>query len=300
MGARLGFLGFGEAAAAIAAGLRDDGGLSGIVAFDAAADDPRRAAALSRRAVAAGVALCDRPAALAAEADVVFALVTADVARAAAASLVPHLGPQHIYVDGNSASPATMEAVAEVIAPSGAGFVDAALMAAVPARRHGVPMLLAGPAAPELVRRLAGLGMSLEIVGDRPGQASAVKLCRSLLVKGVEAVVWECALVAEAHGATERVFAGAGDALGGADWRALAGYLMSRTALHGERRAHELVEAAETASAAGVKPVVATAAAERLLAAASLRLDERFDGDAPSDLDALLAGLREAAQEVDR
>ncbi|MDR0360482.1 MAG: DUF1932 domain-containing protein, partial [bacterium] len=255
----IGLLGLGEAGAAIAGGLAGEGVL--VSAYDAAIADPAGAAVMAERARGIGVDLVEEAAQLPERAEVLLALVTGAVAVDAAKAVAPYLTPRHIYLDLNSAAPATKQAVAQVISAAGARMVDGAVMAAVPPRRHRVPILLAGAAAAEAAARLAPLGFQLEVVGTEPGEASAIKLCRSLLVKGVEALLWECVAVADAYGATDRVLAGAGGTLGGADWRQVAAYLMSRTVAHGPRRAHELLDVAETARAAGVDPGI-TAAAE--------------------------------------
>jgi 3-hydroxyisobutyrate dehydrogenase len=255
-------LGLGEAGAAIGRGLTDDG--VAVSAYDAAVHDPARAASLRDRADDAGVDLVGNVSELPERADVLLALVTGAVAVDAAKGVAPYLTHDHIYVDLNSAAPTTKQAVADVIEGVGARMVDGAVMAAVPPRRHHVPILLAGEAAPDALARLALLGFHAEVVGAGVGRASAIKLCRSLLVKGLEALLWECVAVADAYGVTDRVLAGAGDPLGGADWQQLAHYLMGRTIQHGQRRAHELAEVAEAARAVGVEPAITAAAEQRL------------------------------------
>lgn len=286
----IGLLGLGEAGAAIAGGLAGEGVM--VSAYDAAIADPAGAAVMAERARDIEVDLVEQVAELPDRAEVLLALVTGAVAVDAAKTVAPYLTPRHIYLDLNSAAPATKQAVAQVISAAGARMVDGAVMAAVPPLRHRVPILLAGTAAAEAARRLAPLGFQLEVVGTEPGEASAIKLCRSLLVKGVEALLWECVAVADAYGATDRVLSGAGGTLGGADWRQVAAYLMSRTVAHGPRRARELLDVAEAARAAGVDPGI-TAAAEARLRTVSERIAGKRPGPVPAALDDLIPLVRE-------
>ena len=178
---RIGFIGFGEAASAIAKGLRSEG-VGNIAAFDVQPIGDR----------AAGVDVVDTPAELAARADVIFSAVVAKAAVAAAESVASDLAARHLYVDLNSASPAVKQDVARIVAPSGAGFVEASIMSAVPPLGHRVPMLLGGTGASRFAELMRPLGMQLEVLGEDVGPASAIKMFRSVMIKGLEALVLEC------------------------------------------------------------------------------------------------------------
>lgn len=253
---RLGLIGVGEAGAAIGAGLTAGGHT--VLGYDA------MPAQVATRAAAAGVELVDSPAALAAACDVVICLTNAKTAVRVAAQVAPALGARHLYADWNSASPEVKRQVAEVVGRSGARFVDGAVMAAVPPKRHQVPVLLSGPGADDFLAFGTPLGMNLEVLGDEPGQASAVKMFRSLLVKGLESLILECAVGAQSYGVTRRVLDSMAGSLPMHDWNELASYLMTRSVTHAERRASELDEVGDTLSAAGVEPLLARAGAERL------------------------------------
>ncbi|WP_053206628.1 NAD(P)-dependent oxidoreductase [Jiangella muralis] len=255
---RLGFVGLGEAAGAIAAGL--PGPAAQVYAFDARADD----ATVRERATAGGVALVSTPAELAQRCEVVIALTSGASAVTVAEELAGALRPEHVYADWNSASPDTKRRVAAVVEPSGARFADGAVMAAVPAHGHRVPVLLSGGGAEELRCRCAGLGMNLRVIGAEPGQAAAVKMLRSLIVKGLESLVVECVAAADHYGVTDEVLLSLDGTPDTSDWRALSAYLHSRVREHGGRRAVELDEVARTVSAAGVEPWLAEAAARRM------------------------------------
>lgn len=259
MTARIGIIGIGEAAAAIASGLRDEHGLA-VCGYDVRIDDD----AVADRARRAGFHVMPSLAELVDASDLVVCLTSAKVAMAVARDAAPHLRQGQIYTDWNSASPQLMRDVAEVITATGASFVDGAVMAAVPPQQHRVPVLLSGDGAQRMSAMLDGLGMDLEVLGSEPGQASAVKMFRSLLIKGLEALLLECAVGADAYGATRRVFDSMAGSLPTDDWNELAAYLLTRTVMHGERRAEELRQVAETLTDAGIEPLMADAGARRL------------------------------------
>ena len=283
---RLGLVGFGEAGAAIAAGLREEHDLS-LVAFDPRADE----ATVRERAAATGTELVADLAALAASADVIICLASAKVAVPIAEQIAPHLGAGHLYADWNSASPEVKRTVGGLVAATGAAFVDGAVMAAVPPSRHRVSTLLSGGGAARLAALLTPFGMQLEVLGDEPGQASAVKMFRSLLVKGLEALLLECAVGAEEYGATERVLSSMNGTLPTEDWQRLAAYMLERTVVHGARRAEELRQSAQTLEDAGVEPLMARAGAARLQWFVDLGLDPALD---EKDYDGVLRAIREA------
>jgi 3-hydroxyisobutyrate dehydrogenase-like beta-hydroxyacid dehydrogenase len=285
MTVRIGLIGLGEAGAAIAAGLREEQGL-GVAAYDANPGDVVR-----QRADAVGVELVDDLAALASRAEVLICLASAKVAVAIAEQVAPHLGVHHLYADWNSAGPGTKRIVGDLVRKSGAAYVDGAVMAAVPPQRHRVPVLLSGDGAARLAELLTPLGMQLEVLGDQPGQASAVKMFRSLLVKGLEALLLECAVGAQAYGATERVLASMNGTLPTEDWRTLAAYLLQRTVVHGARRAEELRQAAGTLEEVGVTPLMAQAGAQRLQWFVDLKLDPSLD---QTDYDGVLRAVQRA------
>ncbi|QBI20498.1 NAD(P)-dependent oxidoreductase [Egibacter rhizosphaerae] len=288
---RVGFLGLGEAGAAIAAGFAAAG--ASVRAYDLALQDPDRADAVTARADAAGVELADGTAELLSDRDLVCSLVTSDVAVRVAQDAAPHLGAGQVYADLNSTEPAQMERVAELLGPSGAEFVDGALMAGVPGPGHRVPVLMSGPGAERAASWWAQLGGEVDVLSDVVGAASVVKLARSLVVKGLESLFWESAIVAERYGEAERVLASLGTTLPGEQWNEFAGYLMGRTVRHGERRAHELDGVARMLEAAGLDPHMARATGARLrTVVAGLGPDAT-----PASLPADPAGLARAADD---
>ena len=287
-GPRLGLIGLGEAGGAIAAGLAEHGVT--VAGYDARADAPAVQAVAAR----AGVSLAGSVAELVAAVDVVLCLTKAGVAVAVAQEAAAQLSARHVYADLNSASPGVKRAAAAAVEPTGARFADVAVMAAVPPHRHRVPMLVSGGGAKAFREQVSQVGMRAEVLGDRVGQASAVKMYRSLLIKGLEALIFECALGAGPEGALDQVLASMAGSLPFDDWPALATYLMGRTVAHGDRRAAELREVAATQAGAGLEPALAAAAAARLEWVAARGLTARFADRPPRDYQEILDALSES------
>ena len=273
---RVGFVGFGEAGFYLAKGLRG-AGVTQTFAFDI-----DRGETVRRRAREAKTELLESNTALAGVCAVIFSAVTADQALSAAEQTAPHLGLRHIYCDLNSVSPKIKQAVGCTVSRGGARFVEAAMMAPVPPHGHKVPMLLGGEAAPAFAEMLAPFGVRMEVVStDQIGRAAAVKMFRSVIYKGLEALIFECILGASRYGAEPRVFESLNESFPGLDFQKLADYMVGRVVVHGERRAREMEEVATTLRDLGIEPMMAEATARRMDWAADLGLRKRFHGEFP-------------------
>jgi len=197
-------------------------------------------------------------------ADLVISAVTASSAADVAESAAPFLRTGQTYLDLNSVSPDTKRAIARTLNESPATFVEAAVMAPVSPLRLGVPMLLGGANAATAADRLQTIGMNVKPVSDRVGVASAIKMCRSIIIKGLEAVTVESMFTARRYGAEKQVLESLAATYPDMGWDgALPDYLISRVAEHGKRRAAEMREAAQAVADAGLEPLTALATAQR-------------------------------------
>jgi 3-hydroxyisobutyrate dehydrogenase-like beta-hydroxyacid dehydrogenase len=168
-----------------------------------------------------------------------------------------------IYLDINSVSPATKQKMSQLFEKSPARFVEAAVMAAFPPQRLKAPMLLGGPHAAAAAPRLAAIGLTVSVADERIGIASAIKMCRSVVIKGLEALAVESMFAARRYGAEEAVLKSLAATFPAMGWDAnLPDYLISRVAEHGQRRAAEMRESAQAVADAGRKSYMAAAAAE--------------------------------------
>jgi 3-hydroxyisobutyrate dehydrogenase-like beta-hydroxyacid dehydrogenase len=294
----IGFIGLGEAGSAIGNGLRC-AGADRVFAFDINADAPGLGSLIRERSHRSGVKLVGSPRELAESSDVVLSTVTSSAAVDAAMQTSPWLEARHFYADLNSVSPQRKQEIDRIVAATGARFVEAAVMAPVLPYGHRVPMLVGGAAAPAFVEKMEVFGLRLEVLKQAPvGAAAAVKMFRSIIVKGLEALMCECVIAASRFNADGHVFASMNESFPGVDWKALADYMVGRVVVHGERRAREMEEVAETLRAIGVDPIMAEAAARRQQWSAHLALRSHFGPEGPKTYREVLDVIARIAEKV--
>ncbi len=199
--------------------------------------------ALLEKARVAGVATAESHAAACANADIVISAVTASSALEVAEQAATYLRPGQIFFDINSASPGTKTRAAKAVNACGARYVEGAVMAPVPGPDLKVPILAGGPAAEEAAVILNELGMNVKAVTTEPGRASAMKLCRSIMIKGIEALIVDCARASKDWNVQQEVFASLDASFPGVKFEELARYMAQRVNQHGVRRAAEMREA---------------------------------------------------------
>ena len=205
-------------------------------------------------------------------AQLVISAVTAEQGLQAAQAVAAGIEPGAFYVDVNSVSPGIKRASAEAIDAAGGRYVEAAVMSPFPPKRLATAMLLGGPHAQEFLPLAASLGFAgAKVFSDKVGPASATKMCRSVMIKGIEALLTESMLTARHYGVEETVLASLSDLLPVGDWEKLARYMISRSLEHGTRRAEEMREVANTVREAGIAPLMSAAAAERQYWAAAYK-----------------------------
>jgi len=259
---RVAVVGFGEAGGIFAKDLA----LAGIDVrvFDTLFNSKRQRQPMLRKAQACGVTAARSLKECLDEAELVISAVTATSALEVAKQAGAILAADQLFLDINSVSPSTKRRAAGYIARKRARFVEAAVMSAVPKQRLQVPMLLGGPHALETAERLNRIGMSATPLSDQVGVASAVKMCRSVVMKGLEALVIESLFAARRCGAEDRVLESLAASFPAMGWEDhLPDYLIGRVAEHGYRRAVELREVARTLRQLGIEPMMALATAQR-------------------------------------
>ena len=243
---RVALVGFGEAGESFA---RSPGWRAEARGWDILAE--RRAAM-----AACGVETADDAADALADRAFLLSLVTADAALEAARGYAPLLPEGALWCDLNSVAPETKRAAAAAIEAVGGRYVDVAVMAPVD-KGMAVPLLVSGPHALAAQPLLEALGFSnVRVVGEEVGRASAIKMIRSVMVKGLEALSWECAAAAEAAGVLDEVAASLDASEKPLRWAERIAYNRERMETHGARRAAEMEESARTLQGLGVEPVM--------------------------------------------
>jgi 3-hydroxyisobutyrate dehydrogenase-like beta-hydroxyacid dehydrogenase len=250
------FLGFGEAARAFLDGWRTNGSFKAQVsAYDIMTDSCDAEVRMAKRAEYAAaniIGASNAPDALAG-AEAVFSVVTADQARDAALAALPGLAKGALFLDCNSCAPQTKLGVAGHVEAAGGRYVDVAVMAPVHPRLHRTPLLISGPHVEAAAPVLAALGMSASIQEGPVGASSSVKMIRSIVMKGLEALICECVLAGRKAGVIETVLDSLDDTYPGFDWKKRSAYMLERVMTHGLRRASEMREAALTVDLLGLK-----------------------------------------------
>jgi 3-hydroxyisobutyrate dehydrogenase-like beta-hydroxyacid dehydrogenase len=195
--------------------------------------------------------------------DLIISAVTASNTLAVAQEAAQHIRAGAVFLDLNSASPGTKQQAAALVDAQGASYVEAGVMTSVPPYGIRVPMLLGGAQAAALAQELNSWGMDARAVSDQLGVASAIKMCRSVMIKGLEALVIESYATARAYGVEDHVLPTLQETFPSIDWSQQGAYFFSRVVQHGKRRAEEMREAANTVREAGFEPFMAGAIADK-------------------------------------
>jgi 3-hydroxyisobutyrate dehydrogenase-like beta-hydroxyacid dehydrogenase len=258
---RLCFIGFGEAGQAIASGLRDTG-IETVAAWDILFPEAQ-GAPLKQAGATMGARVATSAVDAARGADIIISAVTAASSLEAARSVEPHLTGQPYFLDINSVSPGRKKETAQLLGAK-ARYVDVAILAPIHPARHQTPLLLAGPHAETVMPLLIDeLEMRGAIAGDEVGQAAGLKMIRSVMIKGIEALTLECFLAAKRAGIVDEVAASLKNNYPTLDWNKVIEYNIERMASHGVRRADEMDQVVETLKELGLDPLMAAATSAR-------------------------------------
>jgi 3-hydroxyisobutyrate dehydrogenase-like beta-hydroxyacid dehydrogenase len=257
----VGLIGYGEVGRILAEDLRQQE--ISVSAYDIKLRSDQSGRPLRDHAKQHGVALTASHAGLAAQSDFIVSAVTASQTVAVAKQCAEAVKQGAWFLDFNSASPGAKQRAAKLIDEAGARYVEGAVMTSVPPYRIKVPLLMGGGNAAALAPLLNELGFAAKVASDRLGVASAVKMCRSVMIKGLEAMVIESFTTARAYGVEDAVLASLKETFPGIDWEKQGAYFFQRVIEHGRRRAEEAREVAETVREIGLEPWSSSGTAER-------------------------------------
>lgn len=284
MTVRTAFLGFGEAANAFAS---DERWAGDAIGYDLKLDDPGTRSDTLSDFQTAGVEACTSCADAVAAGDQILSLVTADQSLNAARTASGHLRAGTLFFDMNSVAPQRKREAATLIEAAGGRYVDVAVMSPVYPAQLDVPLLVSGPHAEDGEQALGSLGFSkIRQAGAEIGRASVIKMVRSVMVKGIEALTAECVLAADAAGVTDEVLASLG-----AEWPGRANYNLERMLVHGNRRAAEMEEVCATLESLGIQPELTRGTVRRQRELG--QLGHHTPPDRLEDKLSLISGLKE-------
>jgi 3-hydroxyisobutyrate dehydrogenase-like beta-hydroxyacid dehydrogenase len=237
-------LGFGEAGSLIARDLVAAGAV--VRGYDPAVPAP------------AGVASAAGDAEAAAGADLVLSVNSAKEAVAAFAVSLDAMRPGAIWADLNTAAPAVKERLAEMGRARGIPVTDIAMMAPVPGKGLGVPMLASGDGAAQVADQLRAFGANVDVLDGPAGLAAMKKLLRSVFYKGMAASIVEALEAARAAGYEDWLHEHIAEELAKAD-AATVDRIVTGTRQHAVRRGAEMEAAAQMLTGLGVQPIMADA-----------------------------------------
>jgi 3-hydroxyisobutyrate dehydrogenase-like beta-hydroxyacid dehydrogenase len=259
----IGVIGYGEVGQIFASGLKTKPGVVSVHAWDLKFLEEKILPGLEKRAQEASVLIANSMQDLCVKADFLISAVTASNTLAVAKEAASRLKPGALFLDLNSASPGTKQRAAKAIEAAGGHYVEAGVMTSIPPYGIQVPMLLGGAQAAALAARFTAWGMDAKVVSDKLGIASAIKMSRSVMIKGLEALVIESYATARHYGVEDYVLPTLVETFPSIDWEEQGAYFFSRVVQHGKRRAEEMREAALTVKEAGFEPLMTNGTAAK-------------------------------------
>jgi 3-hydroxyisobutyrate dehydrogenase-like beta-hydroxyacid dehydrogenase len=277
---RLGLVGFGEVGSTLGKGFKAEG-LRAIVSYDKYAFDGPFAGLIQRRAAEADVPLVRSPGELVERCDIILGVTPGKASIESARAFAPHLASRHVFVDLASATPKVKQTVGDHLRSSGAGIADGSIMGTPHADGHRLPILASGPAADAFRNAMAPWGLKIECVAGGLGAASGIKIMRSVIAKGLEALLVECTLGARRHGIDDAVLGSFAKFMDSRPFAEMANFLMVTDVIHSERRAEEARMSVEALEEVGVEPIMTRATAKRLEWVTALKVKAHFGGAVP-------------------
>ncbi|MDC3424222.1 DUF1932 domain-containing protein [Aquibacillus sp. 3ASR75-11] len=277
----LGFIGFGEASFHIARGLSSN---IDVYAFDINATHKDLGPIIGERAEQANVKLLPSLEELAQSCTIILSATSAKIALKIAQDCLPYIQPDHTYVDMNAASPMVKEEIEKILSEKNVSFVDVAVMGSVPAYGHKVPMLLSGSGASEFFTFGKALNMDFKVISDQPGGSSAIKMVRSIFMKGFTMLAIETLQAGIKYDIVDEIMESIGHTIDATEFKKLANNLITRTAIHSERRVAEMEEVLSTLERFQVDSTLSNATKEKLKQISEQHLAAYFDYRPPDDL----------------
>ena len=287
----IGFIGYGEAAFNISLGLGREG-VTGIRATDAMMNHEVMGKQVHARAEEAGVTLVNTNKEIAQWADIVFAAVPSSFTMDVCNDIKECLHPGQLYVDVSASTPTTKEAIWEAIKDTGVLFADAAMLGSLPKDKHQVPITASGNGAEKFHELMTPWGMKITLAGEKAGAASAIKLVRSIFMKGIAALMIDTMQAADAYGVSDEIVASIGKSLDGISFQSHLDRLVTGTALHCTRRAAELKGSVAMQEEAGLNPEMTLASKHGHEALAKYDFAARYVDTKPTRWQEIIEAIR--------
>ncbi|WP_209125067.1 NAD(P)-dependent oxidoreductase [Alkalihalobacillus sp. BA299] len=290
---KLGFIGFGEASYEMSMGLKEEG-LKNIVAFDPLCNDAKFGGLIQERANKASVVLKNEPEKVVSEVDVLIVAVPADKALPVSQSLMPNLKEDCIYIDVSASTPDVKKEISQYASEKGITFVDVAMMGPLPVYKHQVPILASGDGTDKFIELMSDYNMNISKVSNNAGEASAVKLIRSIFMKGLPSLLFEMLEAARKFNVEDLVVKSIGETMDSKTFEETMNRLVTGTSIHALRRSVELQGAIKMLEAAKVDNLMSKGACEKLRKIGEFNFKEKFAGKTPSSWTRVIDAMQES------
>nr|WP_253718740.1 NAD(P)-dependent oxidoreductase [Bacillus sp. TH007] len=278
---KIGFIGYGEAAYELSTGLKTEG-LNQFYAYDVLLQNEKLAGSLKEKASQTGVQLTSSISELIEKSDLVIAAVPANKTLEVAQSVLESLKKNQLYVDVSASTPDIKKQVANEIEKQEALFVDAAMLGSLPVNKHKVPITASGSGIDQFMKVMNAYGMNITKISDQPGDASALKLIRSIYMKGIVGLLIEFLEISKKYNVEHQVISSLSDTIDSKSFEETMNRLVTGSALHAKRRAVELLGTIEMLDEAEIDASMSRAAQKKLEKLADFHFAERFGGVKPA------------------
>ena len=285
---KIGFIGFGEAAYCISIGLKGEG-VHDIVACDVMMTHPEVGKIIESRAFEAGVTLVDSNFEVVRQSEILFVAVPSSYAMSVCDEIYDHLKTGQIYADVSASTPNVKEKVWDRIKDKGVLFVDAAMLGSLPLDKHKVPIMASGNGAAALYEKMTPYGMRITCASEKAGDASAIKLIRSIFMKGLAGLMLEMLEASEHYQVSDQVVKSVGNSLDGIAFQSHLDRLITGTAIHAKRRAAEIKGSIQLCDEAGIECPMTLASKNKHDLLDSYNFPEKFHGIQPKKWQEILS-----------
>jgi 3-hydroxyisobutyrate dehydrogenase-like beta-hydroxyacid dehydrogenase len=287
----LGFIGFGEAAFHISIGLGQEG-LKGILAYDALANDPVMGNQVKNRADAAGVVLKENAKMVVSQVDILFTAVPSSFTLDVCKEVSDSLRADQLYIDVSASTPAIKKQIWEIIKGTGVLFVDAAMLGSLPADKHRVPISASGNGVQAFLDIMSPYGMQIKNVGDNAGDASAIKLVRSIFTKGLGTLALEMLQAADAYNVIEQVVASVRHSMEVVTFLETLSDGVIGNAIHAKRRAAEMKGCIQMLGECGLDDCMTVATKHKLEMLDAYQFNAKYVESKPDGYAPVIEALR--------
>jgi 3-hydroxyisobutyrate dehydrogenase-like beta-hydroxyacid dehydrogenase len=288
---KIGFIGFGEAAYCISIGLKEEG-IHDIVAYDVMMTHSEVGKIIENRAAEAAVTLLGSNSEVVRQAEILFVAVPSSYAMDVCNEIYDDLRTGQIYADVSASTPTIKQQVWERIQDKGILFVDAAMLGSLPLDKHRVPIMASGNGAIALHESMTPYGMRITCASDKAGDASAIKLIRSIFMKGLAGLMLEMLQASEHYQVSDQVVTSIGKSLDGIAFQSHLDRLITGTAIHAKRRAAEIKGSIQLCDEAGIECPMTFASKDKHDLLASYDFPEKFHGVQPKQWQEILSHMK--------